>query len=249
MGQRQLPITAKETLALLLALQDLAADLHDARVDVFVDSKVLVESREMQVSKSPCISTALKDIFRFCSTKNLGLSLSHIPSKDNPADAPSRTVSDLDTSLSDVSWNLVEQMFGPHSIDLLALPSNARRDRSGRLLRFFAPTPCHESAGTNVFSQSIAPFENAYVFPPFVLVSPLLRFLLPQGCAFSIVVPDLCPRKYWWPILQRRALASIKLGCQGDNHVLLFPSKSWPTPWVTRPVQWDLWVFRVGASN
>lgn len=139
-------------------------------------------------------------------------------------------------------------MFGPHSIDLMALPANVRFDRSGRRLRFFCPVPCHESFGTNVFSQSVAPDENAYVFPPFVLIGPLLKFLFIHRCPFSIVVPDLCPKKYWWPILERRASASFMLGKRGDKSVLCFLTKSGPVPWEFRPLQWDLWVFRVPGA-
>jgi len=38
------------------------------------------------------------------------------------------------------------------------------------------PFPTPGSRGVNVFAQDIAPHENAYVFPPFVLAGPHLRF-------------------------------------------------------------------------
>jgi len=212
-----------------------------------VDSQVLVAGWERQVSKSPIISTTLKSIFQFCAERNLGLSLRYIPSKDNHADGPSRVLSDLGATLSEDSWKVIERTFGPHSIDLMALPSNARRDHSGRRLRFFSLFPCQGSSGTNIFSQILSLYENVYVFPPFVLVGPLLIFLFPQGGSFTIIVPDLCPRKYGWPILQRRAIASFILGKKGDASVLLFPAKSGPTPWIARPLQWDLCVFRVNS--
>ena len=47
----------------------------------------------------------------------------------------------------------------------------------------------------------IAPSHNAYVFPPFALVGPLIRFLASQDCPYAIIVPDLRPRKCWWPLL------------------------------------------------
>ena len=200
-----------------------------------------------QVSSSPHISSTLKALFHFCAKRNLGLSLYHIPSKENPADTPSRTLSDLDAMLSDPSWSLVDRTFGPHSIDLMALPSNVRHDRHGRPLRFFSPFPCQDSLGTNLFCQSLASHENAYVFPPFVLVVPLLRYLDQQGCPYSIVVLDLCPRKYWFPLLCRKATASFRLGKKGDPSILLFPSKSGPVLWQSRQLQWDLWVFRVAV--
>lgn len=246
--ERELPITAKETLALLYSLKNLAEGHMNSKVDVFVDSKVLVACWERQLSKSAVIADALKGIFRFCAARGLDLSLRYIPSSENPADASSRVLSDLDAMLSETCWRRLDQTFGPHSIDLMAIPSNARRDHSGHRLPFFALFPCQESAGTNVFSQSLPPYENAYVFPPFVLVGPLLRYLLAQGCALTIIVPDLCPRKYWWPILERKAIASLLLGKKGDKSVLLFPAKKGPIAWSPRPLQWDLWAFRIMSS-
>ena len=109
----------------------------------------------------------------------------YVPSRDNPADAPSRGLSDLDCSLSLAAWHEVDTAFGPHTIDLMALPFNVQADRAGRPLRFFAPLPCPQAAGINVFAQDIPPDENAYVFPPFVLIGPLLKYFKFSGmCLF-----------------------------------------------------------------
>ena len=243
--ERRLPISAKETLALLRVLESFNNQCLNARLDVLTDSKVLIAGWERQVSKCADTTATFKEIFEFCISRNAALSLKFVPSSGNLADHPSRVLSDLDSTLNPYAWSQVERAFGPHSVDLMALPSNVMSDPSGHPLRFFSPTPCKEAAGTNIFAQSIATQGNAYVFPPFVLVGPLLRFLLSQDCAFTIVTPDLRPRKYWWPILDRAAAASFILGRKGNPNVLLFPSKSASTSWEPRPLPWDLWVFRV----
>jgi hypothetical protein len=124
-----------------------------------------------------------------------------------------------------------------------ALPANVMRDDSGNPLTFFSLFPTVQAAGVNVFSQSDLS-ANAYVFPPFVLIGPLLKFLQHQSCAYSMVVPDLFPRRCWWALLQARSSDSFLLGKKGERDVLLFPSKNVVT-FETRPLQWDLWVFRV----
>ena len=96
---------------------------------------------------------------------NLSLTLHYAPSQLNRANPHPRVLSDLDCTLNPEAWKLVHSTFGLHSICLMALPSNARCDRPGNLLRFFSPFPCVQSVGTNVFSQEISPEENAYVFP------------------------------------------------------------------------------------
>ena len=65
--------------------------------------------------------------------------------------------------------------------------------------------------------------ENAYVFPPFILVGPL-RFLDKALFSFTIVVPKLSPLPYWWPLIQARASHVVILGRKADHDIVLFPS-------------------------
>ena len=246
---RCLPIAVKEAQALFNTLESLCSDTHNARIDAFVDNMALLHSWERQVSKSSAMSDILKDIFSFTLSRNLSLNLMYVPSRDNPADAPSRSLSDLDCSLIPAAWLQVDKAFGPHTIDLMALPFNVQNNRAGCPLRFFSPFPCTQAFGVNVFAQDISSDENAYVFPPFVLIGPLLKYLRSQLCTFSIVVPDLCPRKFWWPLVQRTASSSFKLGSKGDADILLFPAKSGPAILEPRPLQWDLWVFRIPSAS
>ena len=120
----------------------------------------------------------------------------------------------------------MDSAFGPHTINMMALPLNMQVDRAGRPLRFFSLFLCAQPSGTNVFAQDISPDENKYVFPPFVLINQLLKFLCSQECAFSVLVPDLCPRKFWWPLVQSNAVGAFKLGTKGDTNSLLFPAGS-----------------------
>ena len=152
------------------------------------------------------------------------LSLNFVPSDENPADPPSRVLLDLDCMLSLASWLAVQRAIGPHTIDLMATPDNVQRDLAGRALRFFSPSPSFRALCVNAFSHVISPSYNAYVFPPIVLIGPLLRFLDSRGCPYAIVVPDLHPRKYWWPLLVSSCVGSFKLGCRGQQDILLFPA-------------------------
>ena len=65
--------------------------------------------------------------------------------------------------------------FGPQTFNLMSLDSNCRRGRDRRLLPY--------SSGVNVFAQTIQIEHNVYVFPPAVLVGPLL------GVFFFISTP------------------------------------------------------------
>jgi len=122
-------------LALVNALKAPPATIKDCRIDVDVDSRVLIDAWEGQGSKnSPQLSKVTKDLFFELSERNLQLPLSHVKSSNNPADGPSRRLSGLDSRLSDETWSLVEQTFGGisgHSFDLMTLDSSAVIGRSG----------------------------------------------------------------------------------------------------------------------
>ena len=76
--------------------------------------------------------------------------------------------------LSRKAWQELEKRFGPHTIDLMSLDSNTQIDSKGEMLRHFTPFITLHSSGVNVFAQTISAAENPYVFPPFLLVGPLL---------------------------------------------------------------------------
>ena len=119
-----------------------AGRVQNARIDGFIDNKVLLSSWEDQLSRSLAISDVLKSLFQFTYARKLHLSLVYVPSKENPADGLSRVVADLDCTLSPVAWQRVDSAFGPHTLGLMTIPCNVKSDRSGRRLRFFSPFPC-----------------------------------------------------------------------------------------------------------
>lgn len=81
------------------------------------------------------------------------------------ADEPSRLVDIQDTMLSRETWGKVEDLFGPHTVDLMACDSNVMEDTQGQPLAHFTRYPSPGSAGVNMFAQDIHSEENPYVFP------------------------------------------------------------------------------------
>jgi len=62
----------------------------------------------------------------------------------NEADSLSRVLSDKDCKLVDETWKTVENLFGPHTIDLVALDSNAQVSHSGSPFPHFFSFPNSE---------------------------------------------------------------------------------------------------------
>ena len=74
----------------------------------------------------------------FC---NVHLTLFYISSQANPANGSSRVLSDLDCTLAPSTWHRIQESFGLHTVDLMALPANVMLDDSGTPLPFFPLFP------------------------------------------------------------------------------------------------------------
>ena len=120
----------------------------------------------------------------------------------------------------------------------MALDSNAQSDGGGVILPHFTPYPTPLSSG---ISKPL--LRNPYIFPPILLIGPVLRHLLATQLPCTVVVPDVHPRRYWWPILSQSARFSLKLSCKGELGAILMPSKHGFSD--TFKLPWDLWAFRV----
>ena len=180
-------IVTKEALALSRVLSAFADHIKNSLVDVYVDSLSLVQSWNSQGARSHSFAEALKRVFVVASFANIHLNLLHIPSGLNVADPPSRILSLQDTKLAGATWATIQRHFGGqfgHSIDLMALPSNAMVDFQGSRLPFISPFPTPGCLGVNFFAQS--PLH----FPSNIFSNPL-RFPTYFAYSSSPSVPTL----------------------------------------------------------
>lgn len=96
------------------------------------------------------------------------------------------------------------------------------KDWDGNSMQHFNPYPSKLSAGVNVFSQD----WNPYVFPPFSLIFPLLKFLKESKVeGVTIIIPDILPKPVWWPLYFSHVKRSEVLSIQGEVNALYFPGK------------------------
>ena len=189
-------IAVKEAKALFRTLSTFSEDVLSGKVDAFVDNKTLLDFWNNEGGRNIPLANEIKDLFFLTLQLNILLNVYYVWSDLNDAGSPSRFSSDIDCSLSDLTWALVEASFGRHSVDLMAIPSNVKRSRDVEKLKFFSPHPCKESSGANVFAQNLSMDENYYVFPPFVLIGSLIRFLKRSPVRVTLIAPDISPRKY-----------------------------------------------------
>ena len=120
-------------------------------------------------------------------------------------------------------------------------------------LRFQRPhftpflTPC--SAGVNLLHQDLSICDditvNAYVFPAFLLIGPLLRFLRSQRATVTFMAPRLSPLPVWWPIINSMSKKKVLIACKGSTYTILFPKKQ---GFQLGELPFELWAFRVGPT-
>ena len=120
-----------------------------------------------------------------------------------------------------VSRSLLEHIktiAGPHTIDPMALDSNAQCSRHYTPF----PTPCSTSSPKGHD-------EKGYLFPPAFLIGPALQHIRETGATVTLLVPDVFPRPYWWPILCHSSGARHLLARAGDPTALTWPSRTQDT--------------------
>jgi hypothetical protein len=191
-------INALELFVLLLAITQLGDLLHGATLWWHVDNrvalsyilkyggpvdylrelvwKILLESRRLQIYLTPPL---------------------YVRSADNPADYGTRH-RDLDSvRISMLSFNHLNLLYGPFSIDLFADSANSVCPR------FFAATQQDGAEAVNAMAQNWSRLRRPWIFPPsdlLHLVVDKLALERPQG---AMLIAPLLTNSPWWPQLMR----------------------------------------------
>ena len=131
---------------------------------------------------------------------------------------------------------------------MMALDSYCMIDKTDKPLKHFTPFWTSGSLGVNVFSQYIDQEENYYVFLPFNLLVPIIKFINECQINCTVVVPasDLTP--VWMPLVAEMTKDALLLGLKGQKGILLYPSKKGYTP-DKFVLPWNLWALRVAGKN
>jgi hypothetical protein len=106
--ERAHDIATREALALDKTLLSFSDSLQNAWVDAQVNNMSVVCAWPNR-GRSVALNSVMKQLF-FTTTKlNISLHLNFVPSRANPADAPSRRLSALDSKLHPALWKIVQK--------------------------------------------------------------------------------------------------------------------------------------------
>ena len=101
-------IAIKEARALYNTLSTFGSEVFNSRVTAFIDNSNLISFLNNEGSKSIALSNEIKDLFCLSVNLNISLRMTYVPSDSNSADSSSRFYSDLDCTLSQVTWSQAE---------------------------------------------------------------------------------------------------------------------------------------------
>ena len=199
-------INILEMKAIKYALHSLCQNLRDVHICVRSDSATAVAYINNKGGSVMPLFLEAKDIWLWCSAKNIHISCVHIRGVDNvTADTLSRNFSDTtEWKLSEKVFSFIcSQCFTP-DIDLFASRLNTQ------LKRFISWMPDPEAFTTDAFSVSWSG-SKPYVFPPFSLLPRVIRKIQDDQVSKAILIVPYWTTQTWFPqlldILIRRPMA------------------------------------------
>ena len=133
--------------------------------------------------------------------------------------------------------------------DLMARAFNVQTDLSGNPLPFFPESVSKCIAGeTMCLHNSLGFFSNPYVFSPMCLIPRIFKYLNSLKLPYTLVVPDVFPRRFWWPLLLSACSSSCLLASKGASEILLNPLPPKDAFLGDGSIFWDLWAFRISNN-
>ena len=185
--------TQRELITILYSLQAFGANLFTSRIKWFTDNQATAKIVDVGSMKFILQDLAYK-IFSHCLAHDIDLCIEWIPRALNAqADFVSKIRDCDDWQISYEFFQLLDNMWGPHTVDCFASFYNAKTDRF--FSRFWNPG----TAAVDALFQSWTG-ENCLLVPPVSIVTRVLEYMANQRAVGTLVVPSW-PSAVFWPLL------------------------------------------------
>jgi len=182
--------TWRELKAVLLALEAFRSDLSNRTIAWFTDNQNVV-SIVLNGSKVLDLQDIALELFTICVQCKISLDVKWIPRDLNTeADAVSRIIDYDDYTINDNVFNMLDSLWGPHTIDRFACVYNAKLTRFNS--RFYQP----ESEAVDAFTQSWR-YDNNWLFPPTTLIPKVINHLIASNGEGTLIVPCWKSSVFW----------------------------------------------------
>lgn len=209
-------INTLELIAVYYGLQALLSDLHNCQILLRVDNTTAIAYiNKFGGCRCPSNHYWARKIWQWAESHSIWLVATYIDSKSNfIADAASRAQIDLnDFSLDQNSFCKIKNIFGNPVIDIFASRLTAK---CARYISWF-PEPGAEAVDAFTLKWS----EYFYAFPPFSLISRVLKKIIHDNAIGILVVPNW-KHQSWYPVFRRLCISNITILSPG-SFTLMFP--------------------------
>jgi hypothetical protein len=138
--------------------------------------------------------------------------------------------------LSDEAFGIVEDLFGPHTIDLMASRRNTQ------LARFFSRWLDPAAAATDALIRPWAAEGNCYCHPPINMIRKVLEKLKLEGCEITLVAPVWATQPWISDLLDMSVATPRLLLCENLMEAVL------PTKFKTSQPGWATAAWRLSGN-
>ena len=182
----------RELLAVCYYLEEKADFLADRFLYWLTDSENLITFLTKGTTKQP-IQRDIQHVLWICHLHRIRIHPIHLKREDpriQIADAGSKSF-DTDTwGISDQDFDMLDQDYGPFSIDLFA------DQTSTRCARFYSFAPVRGCCGVDAFTHDWSG-ENAWICPPIALAVRTLKKIAQSRMTGVLVLPRWPTQRYW----------------------------------------------------
>ena len=227
----------RELYAVFLALSAFKEKIHGQHLLLRTDNITTMYYINGQGGPHKHLNKLAKLIFWAVKKCHASLQSLHLPGDLNTrADELSRLNPVTEWSLHQETFQQLEDLWGPHSVDRFATSNNSQLPRYNS--RFYDP----QAEATDAMTQSWKG-ENNYICPPWRMLPQVVNKIKEEGCDATIIAP-LWPSAPWFPQLMR---LSSDMFC--INHQSILPTHSSGNAEPLKNNKWRLAAFRICGKS
>ena len=195
--ESQLHINLLELKAAWLGVQSFCSRLSNACIHIELDNATAICYINNMGGTKANLDHLAKDFWTWLKSRNLYVTASHIPGVDNSiADRKSRVFHDpTEWSLNSNTFNLIVDKLGKPNVDLFASRLNNKCEA------YFSWEPDPQATNVDAFSVDWSQFSLCYAFPPFNLITKVIRKMVHDQAELLLVAPKWTTQ-VWFPMIE-----------------------------------------------
>lgn len=222
-AESQLHINVLELKAAWLGVQSFCSKLSNACIHIELDNTTAIGYINNMGGTKANLDHLAKDFWHWLRNRDLYIVASHIPGVDNSiADRKSRVFHDpTEWALHSSAFDLIVDKLGRPDVDLFA----SRLNNKCKSYCSWEPDP--HAMIIDAFSVDWAPFNLCYAFPPFNLITKVIRKMVHDQAELLLVAPKWTTQ-VWYPMIKTytcKQATPNKLEFDNSRQLLYLPFK------------------------